>query len=239
MARKTKNNEDLTGQKFGLLTVKSFYKSIDGKRYWICECDCGKEDVLAYTKQLNNGTKKSCGCLKTSTAFLMGKNNKKFNTYNLMGKYGVEYTSKGEEFYFDLEDYDKIKDYYWSINSCGYVVCINEKISMHNLIMNNVDNRNYVDHIHHKTNDNRKSELRITTHSHNCMNRNFPKNTKSGVTGVTWCTNVNKWRVRVGVNNKRITIGYFDDLNEAIQSRKEAENKYFGEYSYDNSMKQG
>ena len=38
------------------------------------------------------------------------------NVYDLSGEYGIGYTLKGEEFYFDLEDYDKIKDYCWHIN---------------------------------------------------------------------------------------------------------------------------
>ena len=41
----------------------------------------------------------------------MSETFKKYNTYDLSGEYGIGYTSKGEEFYFDLDDYDKIKDY--------------------------------------------------------------------------------------------------------------------------------
>lgn len=33
----------------------------------------------------------------------------KTNTYDLTGEYGIGYTSSGDEFWFDLEDYDKIK----------------------------------------------------------------------------------------------------------------------------------
>lgn len=233
MARKDENLVDKT---FGLLSVKEFYGLIDHKRYWLCDCECGEKDVLAYTKQLKNGTKKSCGCLKKSAGYSLGKNNKKFNKYDLSGEYGIGYTSKGEEFYFDLEDYDKIKDYCWYINDEGYVICNSSQIFMHDLVMN-VGSNFSVDHIHHKTNDNRKTELRTVTHSNNCMNRHFNQNTKSGVTGVTWCEDMSKWRVRIGVNNKRITIGYFADIDKAINARKQAEEKYFGEYSYENSMK--
>lgn len=35
-------------------------------------------------------------------------NCKIFNKYDLSGEYGIGYTSKGEEFYFDLEDYKKM-----------------------------------------------------------------------------------------------------------------------------------
>ena len=233
MARK---DEDLVGKIFGLLSVKEFYGLIDHKRYWLCDCECGKKDVLAYTKQLKNGTKKSCGCLKKRSGYILGKSNKKSNTYDLSGEYGIGYDINGNEFYFDKEDYNKIKKYCWYVNTDGYVICNSEQIFMHNIVMD-IDNNSFsVDHIHHKTNDNRKTELRKVTHSNNCMNRYFNQDTKSGVTGVTWCENISKWRVRVGINNNRITLGYFSDINDAIKARKDAEEKYFGEYSYDNSM---
>ena len=47
MGRKPK---DLTGQKFGMLTVKDMTKKRDGRGsvYWHCVCDCGNEvDVPA------------------------------------------------------------------------------------------------------------------------------------------------------------------------------------------------
>ena len=47
---------------------------------------------------------------------------RKSNRFDISGQFGVGYTSKGEKFYFDLEDYDKIKDYYWYIDAGGYVV---------------------------------------------------------------------------------------------------------------------
>lgn len=39
------------------------------------------------------------------------------------------------------------------------------------------------------------------------------------------------------VNYKDIYLGYYKDFDEAVKVRKEAEEKYFGEYSYDNSQR--
>lgn len=67
--------QDLTGQKFGRLTV---LKRIDNKRglvCWLCKCDCGKL-TTSITASLNNGTKKSCGCLQKEKAVLIGKSSK-------------------------------------------------------------------------------------------------------------------------------------------------------------------
>lgn len=54
--------EDLTGQKFGRLTVVSINREKKGTR-WHCVCDCGRETVTD-PYQLKNGQAKSCGCLK-------------------------------------------------------------------------------------------------------------------------------------------------------------------------------
>ena len=62
MGRKPK---DLSGQKFGMLTVKDMTKKRDGRGsvYWHCVCDCGNEvDVPA--ARLIQGTCHSCGCLQ-------------------------------------------------------------------------------------------------------------------------------------------------------------------------------
>ena len=38
------------------------------------------------------------------------------------------------------------------------------------------------------------------------------------------------------INYKKINLGAFDNKDDAIKARKEAEKKYFGEWSYDNSQ---
>ena len=41
------------------------------------------------------------------------------------------------------------------------------------------------------------------------------------------------------VDYKSISLGYFDDFSEAVKCRYEAEEKYFGKYSYNNSITNG
>ena len=46
--------------------------------------------------------------------------NVKYNKYDLLGSFGVGWTTNtNKEFWFDLEDYDKIKDYCWAENNNG------------------------------------------------------------------------------------------------------------------------
>jgi len=55
---------DLTGQRFGRLTVAGLHHG-DGKGayYWTCKCDCGGECV-ALTNNLRKGNTISCGCFR-------------------------------------------------------------------------------------------------------------------------------------------------------------------------------
>lgn len=57
---------DLTGQKFGRLTVlcESDKKSNDRKAMWECLCECGNRKVTS-SQNLRKGLTKSCGCIKS------------------------------------------------------------------------------------------------------------------------------------------------------------------------------
>lgn len=160
--------------------------------------------------------------------------NKRYNRYNLDGAYGIGYTSSGEEFYFDLDDYDKIKDYCWSVttrkdNNYKFLNardCANNKtIRIHNLIMGT----NNIDHINKNTLDNRKANLRATTQRNNSFNQSQPYNSKCLFMGVS-CVD-GKYHARIGYNHKKIHLGSFATLEEAIKARLEAECKYFGVYA--------
>lgn len=93
-----------------------------------------------------------------------------------------------------------------------------------------------VDHIggEDTRNDNRKKNLRFSTPSQNARNRKKNIRNKSGVTGVS--KKKDKWFATICVNGNKIGLGYFQNIEDAIKVRKEAEEKYFGEWSYDNSQ---
>jgi hypothetical protein len=59
----------------------------------------------------------------------------------------------------------------------------------------------------------------------------------SGCTGVCWHKATQRCAASIYVNGKGIHIGEFDIFEDAVKARKEAEEKYFGEWSYDNSQK--
>lgn len=53
---------DLTGNKYGRLTVKKYIGHKNKNSLWLCKCDCGNESVVLSGNLTRNNTK-SCGCL--------------------------------------------------------------------------------------------------------------------------------------------------------------------------------
>lgn len=173
-----------------------------------------------------------------------GRFKAQYNTYDLSGEYGIGWTNKGEEFWFDKEDYDKIKDYCWHFNQYGYLLSTErggkKRVFLHNLVMGSIPDGYVVDHIKHpqiseNKIDNRKSNLEIKTKQQNSMNSYQHSNNKTGCSGVT--ERNGKWIARIGYKNKRYFLGAFNTLEEAVKARKEAEELYWGKYSFDNCQK--
>jgi hypothetical protein len=83
-----------------------------------------------------------------------------------------------------------------------------------------------IDHINRIRHDNRIENLREVTDSENCYNSSISSRNTSGVRGVHWCLQKNKWRVYINVNKKRIELGRFSDFELAALVAEEARDKY-------------
>lgn len=234
--------KSLVGERFGKLTVieQAGFKQYKNKRYkdgfvlyplWLCKCDCGN-DCIVLGSSLTSGNTSSCGCLqKEITSKIAKTNNKKYNTYDLTGDYGIGYTNKGEKFYFDLEDYDKIKGYCWRM-SHGYLEANgsnHENIRMHRLITD--FKYEFVDHKNRKKYDNRKNNLRPATKSENSRNQSKKKNNTTGFIGIAWRKRDKVWSANIRINGKQKWLGQFQTKEEAIKARLEAEFKYYKEFA--------
>lgn len=236
---------DLTGQKFERLTVinrAEDYIAPSGQKQtqWLCKCDCGNY-IIVRSQYLKDGRTSSCGCLRSE---MVSNRTKKYNDYNLSGAYGVGYTTNtNKPFYFDIEDYDKIKNYCWYESRYGYAESNiynpnnrdkPEHIKMHKIILHVADDM-CVDHKNHNKLDNRKQNLRNATYSNNNMNCGIRSNNTTGVTGVYLNKDTGNWYARIKIDGNIISLGSFNNFDNAVKARKKAEEKYFGEWSYDNS----
>lgn len=62
--KKLQNNRiDLTGQRYGFLTVLQPSENIGIRTTWLCQCDCGSTTIVK-TRELRRGKVASCGCRK-------------------------------------------------------------------------------------------------------------------------------------------------------------------------------
>lgn len=155
------------------------------------------------------------------------------NLYEIYDTYVIGYTNNtNQAFYIDIEDYESIKDMGWYERKDGYIECkLNQKhIRLHRHILN-ADKDKVVDHINQDKKDNRKQNLRAVTQQQNLFNRGVNKNNKINVKGV-YLSKQGKYVAHIVINYKRIHLGTFSNIEDAIYARQQAELKYFGEYGY-------
>ena len=85
---------------------------------------------------------------------------------------------------------------------------------------------NQIDHIDGNGLNNKWNNLRDVNIFVNSQNQRTPVNNTSGVIGVNLIKSTGKWRSRISVKGERIDLGCFDDFNNAVLVRKQAEIKY-------------
>jgi hypothetical protein len=133
-------------------------------------------------------------------------------------------------FKIDHEDIIKIIKYKWHKTGNNYCMSNVDNYLLHRIIMD-AEKDDVVDHIDRNTFDNRKFNLRLTNKQKNCFNSNIYKNNASGIIGVSFNNEKNKWKSYITINNKQKSLGYYDDINEATIARLVAEYQYFGSFS--------
>jgi len=217
MGRKLK---DLTGQRFGKLTVIKRVENINGKPHWLCKCDCGNEKVVQGSA-LSGGYTKSCGCLlhdviKPGTRF--GRLTVIEPDHIVEGGRGYAYRCKcdcGNEI---ITRVGNLRSGY--TRSCG---CLHDELF--------IENRpDYEKIFTENTNINKiKKEYRKPM-----------KNSTSGALGVSWHKRIKKWQARISFQKRNYHLGYFKKLEDAVAARKKAEEKLFDNFLewYENKQDQ-
>lgn len=72
-----------------------------------------------------------------------------------------------------------------------------------------------------------ETNLKYNTNFQIIENDTPPVNNTSGTKGVSWCKDRNKWEAYIAINNKKIHLGRYAKLEDAIKARKAAEDEYF------------
>lgn len=202
--------EDLTGQRFGLLTVLGFDRRESCRYYWKCMCDCGVYTTVN-ASNLRSEVTKSCGCLRKIT---FGKDRNKISM-------------KGQRYsrLLVIDESSKRmgkKGVYWECRcDCGNIITA----SRPNLIEGSVKScgclmQELIDNI-----------MTFEGTNISAIRSQKPyKNNKSGIKGISWCNQHKKWQAVITFKNKRYHLGFRENIADVAAIRKQAEEKLFGEF---------
>ena len=170
---------------------------------------------------------------KSSVLQLFIKNKALLDNIELKEDYAtihVKNSKNNTEGCFDIDfiDIELFLSNNWHISNNGYLKC--EEGLFHRLILN-VEDDLVVDHIDRNKNNNLRNNLRICTRQENTMNSGLSRNNITGVTGVSYRKDKNKWRAYIFLNGKQITLGHFSNFDEAVVARLLGEKEYFGDFA--------
>lgn len=213
--------KDLSGKTFGnlfvigLTTLKKYKKA----RNWACQCDC-RNLVICTTEHLTYLNKIDCGCgnkqRKSDGAVKHGcsiKNNKLYSIHKAMldrcyNKSNQEYANYGGRGIIVCDRWHDVVNFFEDMEDS-----YQEGLSLDRL---NVDG-NY-----------EPSNCAWKDSSWQAYNKRKMESNTSGKTGVSWCKDRYKWEAYIAVYGKKINLGRYDNYEDAVKVREEAEIKYFG-----------
>jgi hypothetical protein len=150
--------------------------------------------------------------------------------------------TKGQIALIDDEDFELVSKYKWCAkwSPCTGSFYAHAKtrkpdggyytLAMHRLVMN-AQKGEQVDHIHHLTLDNRKSELRLCSPTQNRWNQGIRTSNTSGFKGVSWNKKLSRWSAQIRCNRKLIYLGLYDTPELAHEAYCKAAAELHGEFA--------
>lgn len=186
------------------LTGKRFGKLVvleyAGSGKWKCKCDCGKETTVI-SSNLKKGHTTSCGCARGNG--IIGRK---------YGKLIVISQADDTTYICKCECGEIVKRHYDSIvnkqtsscDSCSKkskAIAVKEKVFFDG-----------------------------TQPSRIALDKQPTKANKSGIVGVNWDKSRGKWQASLRFKGHKYNLGRFDNIQDAIDARKEAEQKIFGDF---------
>lgn len=135
------------------------------------------------------------------------------------------------------EDFDRLKQYFWSVDGRGYVqrnIKINGKrtiLTMHRDVMGlGRGDRGMVDHINRVRLDNRRENLRVVDNATNKQNGGAHRDSNSRYVGVCWDRRKKKWHARASVRGNLILNKRFATELEAAEAYARARRSHLPDY---------
>lgn len=226
---------DLTGQRFGRLTVVCRNGIKNKAAAWKCLCDCGNEKTISGTT-LRSGASKSCGCLCKELSAQRGSN-RWGGIGNPKHNHGMAGTIIHKKWKSIVQRCTNPKNsHYHLYGGCGVKICDEWRYDFQvfydyvSKLPHFGEKGRSIDRFPNKRGNYEPGNVRWATDEEQARNQNIQYNNKTGVSGVHWDKKEQTYVVRFYKDGKRKRIGHSKDLNEAIRIRREAEMKYWGHY---------
>lgn len=209
---------DLTSHRYGRLTVVGEAgKNPHGNYRWECICDCGKTHIVP-SGHLRSGHTKSCGCFNIEQAI-------KQSTIH-----GKRWTPEYNTWAHMIQRcYNRNNKRYQDYGGRGITICKKWRENFLNFYHDMGQKPSTKFSIERKNNDGNyePGNCLWATPMVQKRNQRVYKINTSGTSGVIWCKSSSKWKATISVNYKKIHLGYFTNLQDAVNARKEAEHEYW------------
>lgn len=208
--------DDLTGQRFGKLTVlkRDEFAQL-GRSKWICKCDCGKE-VSVYRHHLVCGQTMSCGCASKGVNMKPISMGARFGRLTVVEitdkKHRNTYMYKCECDYGNTCLISRNQLVSGGVKSCGCLATERSKKAI-------VSARKERDKTYVEGTD----VLSISSKKMRSTNT-------SGRRGVSWDSSVKTWKAYIGFKGKQYYLGSSRDFEVACKIRDAAEKEKYGNF---------
>lgn len=144
-----------------------------------------------------------------------------------------------QEVLVDADDFERLTAWKWHLVRCsresGLRVFNAKGRYLHTVVMD-APKGMVVDHVYHRTLDNRKSQLRVCTTRENNVNRRPRGGKVSKFKGVYRSKRTGKWFVHAGPRGGRVYLGGFESEVEAAHAYNDLARQLYGSMAYQNPV---
>ena len=204
---------DLTGHKYGKLTVVRFAEQRGKKKYWQCLCECGKT-VVAEGSNLRSGNTTSCGCQIRESLIA----NKSIAGQRFGKLVAVKYVSSDKHG----------QSQYLCRCDCGKEVVVRRDSLVRGLTVScgcklaenlaRAVRQTYEDAKVYGTNPGRIASVEPS------------KNSTTKIKGVYYLKKEQTYRAYIGFQGKKYYLLQSQNIKDCIRAREEAEKHIYGEF---------
>ena len=223
--------EDLTGQDFGFLHVEEKIVK-DRHTYFRCKCKCGGE-IIATGSYLRAGRVKSCGC-----RIGMKERTKEYNEKGMLSPRVLKNAANknSQSGYVGVNWNRQTNRWMASIIFRGKTHYLGTFENVEDAIMARkiAEEKYYGELLKNSSGENYKELMKnigfggeIPEEEVAEFNRRIMlKKNPSGHVGVSWMKSTGKWKATLCRDGRQYHLGYFDNIEDAVAAREEAEEKY-------------